>query len=282
MLIRKTGISLVSCLFAGYILFFTSAFVMSQERQSLGEVELKNRDFEKNPSIPDSIKKEMQPYVIPDTHPMKRRLDAIFLKIRATQDERTFFNCGFTPISIRPCTHVYVASHSHLPGYLVKVYLDTELRQKMDKPSWKWLVKRCEGATAIRSVIKNKKLKHFIVANKWIYPLPAKPEPPQDQEHTRHLALLLVTDMDLVSAELNLHAWSHFITTEHLDELYAIISRAKGSSYRPDNISYTHAGQFAFIDTEYPAHGPDFKSIRPFLSLDMLAYWDQLVKMGGK
>lgn len=242
----------------------------------------KNDDFENNIAIPHSVKKEMSPYVISDRHPMKRQLDAIFFKVRATQDEETFLHCGFIPMSIRLQTYVYVARHPRLPGYLVKAYLDTELREKMHKPSWKWLIRRCEGASKIQKVIQQKKIKHFTVADKWIYPLPAYPLPPQDEAHIRHLALLLVTDMDLVSPEENLRAWKELITPEHLDELFTIISRAKGASYRPDNIAYTHQGHFAFIDTEYPAEGPDYKSIQPYLNEEMRAYWKQLVKTRGR
>lgn len=242
----------------------------------------KNRDFEQNSAIPYSIKKEMRPFIIGDNHPMKSRLDKIFFKSRAILDEESFIQAGFVPISIRHCTHVYVSKHSLLPGYLVKAYLDTEKRKKKNQESWKWLVKRCQGARDIQKVIKKKKIVHFTVARKWIYPFPSKPLPPDDAEHTRHFALLLVTDMDLVDPEYNLYAWQHLITKEHLDELFFIISHAKGSSYRPDNISYTKQGNFAFVDTEYPQKGPDFKSIRPYLNPEMLAYWDDLVSATEK
>jgi hypothetical protein len=282
----KTLYHLLICLLG--ILSFSAQALFGQEDLGLFMDDfllasyIKNKDFENNIAIPYAVKKEMAPYVISDHHPMKRQLDAIFFKVRATQDEKTFLHCGFVPLSIRLQTYVYVARHPRLPGYLVKAYLDTELREKMHKPSWKWLVRRCEGASEIRRVIQQKKIKHFTVADKWIYPLPAYPLPPQDEAHTRHFALLLVTDMDLVSPEENLQAWKELITPEHLEELYLIISRAKGASYRPDNIAYTHQGQFAFIDTEYPAEGPDYKSIQPYLSEEMRAYWKQLVKSRGK
>ena len=64
--------------------------------------------------------------------------------------------------------------------------------------------------------------------------------------------VLLVDDMDLVSKQENEVAWKSMITREHLNELYLIITRAGGSSYRPDNIWLTKHGKFAFVDTEYP------------------------------
>jgi hypothetical protein len=41
---------------------------------------------------------------------------------------------------------------------------------------------------------------------------------------------------DLLSQEESEHAWLHSVTESHLGELYAIINRAGGTSYRPNNI----------------------------------------------
>jgi hypothetical protein len=254
---------------------------VSYERCFLSE-KASNEDFEKNPAISKKIKKVMRPFVIDDDHPMKLVLDNIFMSARVTLDAKTFKANGFKIISRRPRSYVCVATHPLLPNYIIKAYLDTERREKRETPSWKWLVRRCEGAEKIRDIIKKKKIKNFVVAEKCIYPLPARPSPPDDFDHTRHLAILLATDMDLAPADDNYYAWANYITEEHLDELYTIITYAKGSSYRPDNICYTNQGLFAFIDTEYPSEGPDYKSIRRHLNSKMRSYWDYLVKTGKK
>lgn len=238
-------------------------------------------NVEDNPHISADAKKKMHPYLLPLSHPARPILDSLCKAKRITTDRKTFAHAGFETIAKRPRSYIRVASHPHLRHFLVKVYLDTVLRKKQKKESWEWLVLRCRGADQVHSVIKKKKIKHFIVAKKWIYCFPAEPSPPRDDLHTRHLALLVVTDMNLVSKEQNLNAWKHEITHEHLDELYHIISRAKGSSYRPDNITYTQKRKFAFIDTEYPGKGPDFKSIRHYLNDEMREYWDRVVKNGG-
>lgn len=241
----------------------------------------RNNNLEDNPYIPHAAKKKMRPFLISHHHPMKAVLDSLFLNKRVTLNHQTFQEAGFSIIAARPRSHILVAKHPLFSGYLLKAYLDSELRKKRRKESWQWIVMRCEGAEKVRQVIQKYRLKHFVVADKWIYPLPAEPSPPRSTKYTRHLAVLLVTDMDLAPDTLNYQAWRSVITKEHLDELYLIISRAKGSSYRPDNISYTNRNQFAFIDTEYPLYAPDFKNIREFLSSDMQRYWDHLVKRGG-
>lgn len=233
--------------------------------------------LEKNPYILDSMKKRIRPYLISSRHPMKKNLDLLFSRKRITRDQETFENAGFDIIASRPRSFIIVARHAALPGYLVKVNLDTTLERKRKRESWEWFVFRCEGAKKIREVIKKKKFKHFVVADKWIYCLPPRPSPPKDPSHTRHLVILLAKDMNLVSKKDNLEAWKKNITKSHLKELYTIISHAKGSSYRASNISYTHTGHFAFIDTEYPFEGPDFEGIRPYLNSEMRAYWDKLI-----
>ena len=169
-----------------------------------------------------------------------------------------------------------------MQNYLLKIYMDNELRKKQHKPSWKWLVQRCQSSREIKKIIEAKKIKYFTVPSKWIYTFPAKPSPPNERSYTRHFALLLVDDMKLVSDRANLDAWKNVITKKHLDELYYIISHANGGSYRPDNICFTQNNTFAFIDTEYPRHKPDFNSIKPFLRADMLKYWKRLIKNKGR
>lgn len=242
----------------------------------------KDPNVEKNRFLLRKQKEAMSPHLLPLNHPTRHVLDSIFLNHRATLDKDTFFNAGFRVIAKRPRSYIIVAKHRHLPGYLVKAYLDTELKRKFEKESWEWLVRRCEGAKKISAIIKQSRCRFFTVAKKWIYCLPEDPSPPSNNKlYTRHLALLVVTDMKLTSEKECLEAWATVITKEHLSELFRILVRAKGSSYRPDNIAYTEKGTFAFIDTEYPSLGPDLTSIRSFLNEEMRAYWDKLITNGG-
>lgn len=240
-----------------------------------------NHDFETNAAISAAAKRHMRPYIIPNNHPKKRVLDALFAS-RVTLNAQTLAQAGFNTISVRPRSYIRVISHPALPNYLIKCNLDSEIREKHGKSSWFWLVRRCEGVQQVQNVIDRKKIKHFVAAKKWIYPLPAEPAPPRNGLFRRHYAVLLVTDMQLAPEKKNYYAWRHYITKEHLRELYTIISRAKGSSYRPDNIAYTIHDQFAFIDTEYPQRKPDYDSIRKYLNPEMRKYWDRLVKQGGR
>lgn len=235
-------------------------------------------DLDKNPFLSKKEKKQIKHYLIPFNHPMKPSLDYIFLSDRVIQDSNTFAAAGFISKFIQPRSYIRVASHPYLPGYLLKVYLDDELRIKKETPGWKWFVNRAKNAKLIRRYIKLNKCKYFTAPEKWIYLLPANSSPPNDPAYSRKNEILLVEDMQLVSDEENLHAWKTKITKKHLDEFYDIISYAGGASYRADNVAYTKNGKFAFIDTEYSRKkSPNYDLILPFLSDEMAAYWKKLV-----
>lgn len=244
----------------------------------------KSDPFGKNPYIDSKTRERIKPYLIGNDHPMKPVLDRLF-SARVTANRQTLEAANFKILDRRKRSFICVVSHPELPDYLLKLHFDSDKREKQHKASWVWFVKRCEGANKIQNIIDRHKIKYFICAKKWIYPLPASPSPPRHSDYTRHLTVLLVTDMHLAHSSDNYLAWKTKITTDHLDELYIILTRAKGSSYRPDNIALTRGNEvrpiFAFMDTEYPDKGPDFRSIRPHLNSKMREYWDGLVRRGS-
>lgn len=236
-------------------------------------------EFLDYPHLTSEMIEEMTPYLIPENHRMKARLDEIFGSKRVTANRELFRRSGFKILDQGPRSYIVVAKHKNLPGKLIKCYFDEEKREKWNKPSWYWLCKRCEGARKIAEIIKKYRLKHFSVPNKHIYILPPC-ENTDESCYARHPALLLVTDMNLVSQNLNLHAWKNFVDEEVLQELYIIITLAKGASYRADNIAYSYSRKFCFIDCEYPSKGPEYHRITSYLNESMQAYWLSLVERG--
>lgn len=240
-------------------------------------------DFDSNPYITSEAKNLIKPWLISSKHPLVPILNGIFQKQRAILDRESMEAAGFdilTPYVSR--SFITVARHPLMPGYLMKAYLDNELRRKLDRSHWRWLVARCEGAKKLRNTIKGLKSRYFTAPQKWLYPLPAKPGPSSgDPRYNRKYVVLIVEDMCILSQYDNEAAWKTRITPKHLDELYRIISLAGGGSYRPDNIPMTTSGKFAFIDTEYPDKKPNYGTIRRYLSSDMKEYWDQIVQQGA-
>lgn len=218
-------------------------------------------------------------YLLPADHWLQSALDEIFAGNEALKDHHNFKKAGFDIICKRS-SKMIVASHEKIEGYLIKAYLQS------DKPnlSWKWMCNRCEGAENIRKLIKKKKLKHFIVPDKWIYRLP---EEVVSKGHRESLnkqtdpAVLVVTRMNIGSYEHARLAWKEKVTHEVLRELYCILSHGFASLYLVLNIPYTHDGKFACLDTEFPFRHFNYEKVYHYLSDEMKLYWEILIKTGG-
>jgi hypothetical protein len=238
-------------------------------------------DFETNPYITLEARDNIRPFLLPKDHKMKARLDKIFHETRAIFDDRSLKKAGFDIKFKQPRSFIYVVSHDSMPGYLLKLVPDVELRNKGGRPEWYWFVNRCIGVQKVHDVIKKHQIKYFAAPKKWIYPLPVNPYPAKESKRSnRKIVVLLVENMLLTSKEENKIAWKKEISKKHLDELYLIIKEVGGRSYRAENIPQTKKGTFAFVDTEYPTSPPGFRDIRKFLSSGKRLYWDKLVEAG--
>lgn len=230
--------------------------------------------------VKTSYSEKIKPYRLPSNHPAKKTLDSIFTKFQPTKNLDALAAAGFITVSIRPFSFAVIAQHPDLPGYLQKLYVDSERRKKNGKEGWEWLVQRCEGADNIRKLIKEENIRYFSVPDKWIYDLPISSK--QTGQTTEQRCILLVTDMELVSQEESHEAWRYIITEEHLDELYIILSHGFASSHVGWNIPYSKSGKFSCIDTEYPKRKPNYVEVEDYLSDEMKAYWKKLIRNGEK
>jgi hypothetical protein len=216
--------------------------------------------------------------MMPD-HPAGKLLETLFYRWPAIDNEATFREAGFHIRRKKERSLMRVATHPAAPGYVFKVFFVEERGCQREKPrDWRSFAVRCEQAKQIRRVIDENALQYFTVPRKWLFHTPPHPACDDDDQP----AILVAEFQDLLLREQNEHAWTHSITETHLDELYAIIERAGGSSYRPDNIRLTRQGRFAFIDTEHTGSERDFQSITPYLSSSMRRYWSNLVQYLGK
>lgn len=231
-------------------------------------------NFDDNPLFTQEMKEQMRPHLIPIFHPSKAILDSLFIYSRVVMNETSLIASGFEVLMTTPHTYVTLARHPLVPGYLFKIYLDSEQRKKDDRPGWEWLLRRCQGAANIRRVIKEEKIKNFLIPDKWLYPLPYLP---LSTESKQEPVILLVTDMQLVSGKMTRAAWKA-ATKQDLNELHSILSKGYGSAFLTANVPYTQFKKFAFVDTEHPQRNIDLANVIPFLSEEMRPYWYSLIK----
>ncbi len=231
-------------------------------------------DFKSNPYLDHELRDSIKKYLLPVDHPAKAVLDTIFFTTRAVRDEQALLDAGFVILFSQETSYIKVVSHPLLPGYVMKLNLDSETRLKKGKPAWYWLANRCKGAKRVRDYIRKKKLHYFDVPDKWVYILPSTI--PTDGP-VRQPILVIETDMQLVSHEETKLAWKTVPNEELLDQLYYLLKHGCGSRFLTGNIPYTKNGKFAFIDTEYPKRKITLSKATEYFSDEMQAYWLQLI-----
>jgi hypothetical protein len=208
-------------------------------------------------------------YLLPKEHPLRGWLDSIFSTSLILDNKEMLRAVGFEILACIP-HHPAVLKHPNIPGYIFKVYLNGEKKRPRGGISGvEWLLRRCVEADKLRKWIQKRGICHFIVPEKWLYPL---------SHGEMHPAILIATDMELESVEMNIYAWKMIISPEHLDELYSILKPGYGSIYLTGNIPYTKSGKFAFVDTEKPKQMHDLAKVKPYLSESMQKYWDELTR----
>jgi hypothetical protein len=221
----------------------------------------------------------MTSHVLPCDHPAGRLLERLFRRSSVIDNEAAFLAAGFEIRRKQRRSLMCVATHPMLAGYAFKVFfVDEREREREKSRGWKGFVARCNRAERICRVIQEHRIQQFKVPRKWLFHAPHHPSCGPDDQPT----ILVAEFQDLLSQEESEHAWLHSVTESHLDELYAIINRAGGTSYRPDNIPLTRQGCFAFIDTEHSADRQDYDSIAPYLSCQMREYWSNLILRAGR
>jgi len=226
-------------------------------------------------SIDSASWEAAKPFLIPENHPMKAKLDAIFSKTRATTSIKTFKKAGFKYLTLRKWDNVIVAWHSKLKGHLVKVYLDDQI----GIPDRETLMQRIYGADKIRAAINEFGYqKMFKVPKKWLYPLPDLPDPLPGLQRKKFI--VVEEDMQIVSSYDNEHLWKKSVRKKTLAALFHLLETLglKDSVYIT-NIPFSSDGRIAFVDTEHHSKWPvsHYKLLR-FLSTRNQVYWNELIR----
>lgn len=233
--------------------------------------------------INEGLWKQLFPYFLPESHPMKELLDAFFSRDRLLLNAKSMRKAGFTSLTPQKVTRLIVTKHPKLKGYVIKTYLDAQKARKNKSEGYYWLL-RIEGANAIRSLIEEKGWQSsFKVPHKWIYPLPAEPSPPR---HFQRINFLLIEeDMDIFDNKTNEQLWgSSAVTSELLEKLFYIIETlGLKDCPKPDNIPFSQDGKVAFVDTQTHHEWPiNYKKLEQWLAPTMKSFWKERIREGIK
>ena len=229
--------------------------------------------------IQDNVWNQVEPFLLPEDHPIKPVLDKIFTQSRATLSIKSMKQAGFINPYPRKWTHLIVTRHPEVPGYIFKIYLDAQRYFKGKKEYEHWL-QRIEGVRLIKEEIEDRGWEHaFKTPIKWIYALPSEPSPPK--EFKRKNFILVEEDMEILDTNANYEKWGSDEVTEDLLRAFFTICEELGlhDCAKPDNAPFSKDGKIAFIDTQSFYHWPVlYEKMTPYLSKEMQALWKKLTK----
>jgi hypothetical protein len=234
-------------------------------------------EYEKSPYVSSEVWEYVKHFLLPSNHPVKAKLDKIFSASRVTLNEYSLMQAGFERSNVRKFSNNIVSKHPELPGYLVKLFTDEQ-----DIEDYAPLICRIDGAQYIRNEIKAHGYEDmFSVPNKWIYPLPSEPSPPEG--YHRKNFILVVEDMKIYRKSKNYLRWKEKMTPKRADAMYVLLQNVGLiDSIYPFNLPFCEDGRQAFIDTEHHHKWPvRFQLMLQFFSPEMEQHWRIIVGNGG-
>lgn len=104
---------------------------------------------------------QLNSYLLPELHPIKTKLDKLFMHSRALLSVKTMHEAGFLSPFPRKKTRLIVTKHPDFPGVVFKVYLDEQVYYKGMPEYFCWIL-RIQGADKIRKFLEERNLKHYL------------------------------------------------------------------------------------------------------------------------
>ncbi len=228
--------------------------------------------------ITQSSWEKIVPFLVPEDSILKEKLDAIFENNRPSLKPSTLESAGFTTGKPREFSRVVVTKHKDLPGYVFKIYLDSD-KYKPDERAQFFFTKRVYAAEAIRKKIEENDLQaYFKVPKKWFYLLPESKK--SSHKYSYKNFILVEEDMNILDKKANKRAWkSSKVTEQVLHGLHAIIKDVGlADCIKIDNIPFSEDGKVAFIDTEaYGYSNVKFKRLKKSIPHKMRSFWRDLI-----
>lgn len=235
--------------------------------------------------IPENLSKRINPYLLKEDHPIKRKLDLLFSKTRLLDSFEAMEKAGFEILKTN--SELNVAKHPDIPGYVFKFYLDShdneprfqklKLKEDFISENSLWLL-RIHGSKRVQKIIEDYHFeKYFKVSRGWIYKLPKDPK--ASGPYPKH-SIFIEKDMGILSDPEN-EACYRQISDKELLKAFYILLKESGlyDSVYIDNNPFCKDGKIAFVDTEeYDRKPIPYEKLLPFFSPEMQIFWKCLIK----
>ncbi|KIC73705.1 hypothetical protein DB42_BS00200 [Neochlamydia sp. EPS4] len=225
--------------------------------------------------IEPNIWLQLQPFFLPENHPIKPKLDRLFSK-RVTQNKESLQKAGFIQPTPMRFSKTIVTKNKNIPGFIFKFFGDDQLEIN----DWERCYARVAGAISIQEALNRHHINHlFVVPTKWIYPLPEAPYPLKQNNLQRKNFIVIENEIDIFSGKENNKMWKSPIINCHTLSWIYILLQELGLNDSPYNFNMPIAkdNRIAFVDTEHHHKWPvPLKKLWQFLSPPMRDFWNQL------
>lgn len=251
---------------------------LSIQSHALDTAHLHKDYYTLHPHVDYNVWIYLQPYFLPENHPVKPKLDRLFSK-RVTKSSATLKKAGFTQPNPKKFSKTIVSKNKDIPGYIFKLFSD----EQKEIYNWRQLFNRVTGALYIQDALNRYNINHmFVVPSKWIYPLPGEPSPPANLD--RKNFIVVENLLDIYMGKENNKMWqSPIINSINLTWVYLLLSElGLDDSPYSFNMPITKDHRIAFIDTEHHHRWPvPFFKLLAYLSPEMSNHWKMLIENGG-
>lgn len=211
-------------------------------------------------------------YLLPDDHPIKPILDAIFSQSDVLKSTSTLSAVGFQCQKTKK--GMIVGFHEDFSEYVLKMYLETN-KSRRGVDELKAFMRRINGAQLIQETLDRYGYNDIMkVPKKWLYKLPN----PGMRNY-----VLVVENMMLCPSDENERLYKTAIEYHHLDALFNVFVDCKliDSVYLP-NIPFSQDGRISFVDTEFAGRSSSIykklPSLKKYLSRPMGEYWEEKIE----
>lgn len=229
--------------------------------------------------VAEEVWEKVEPYLMPNKHPLKRQLNAMFSQARVLKSMKSLWLAGFIPAAPQKSTGVIVTRHKDMPGYIFKLYADNQ-NTVFCQPEYIDWIGRASGAEYIRQEIAAAGWDdYFKSPKKWIFALP--PLPAGSNPHTQKNFILVEEDMEILSLKKNKEKWHSTSVNPHfLNMLFHLLCTTgliDGS--KPANIPFCKDGKIAFVDTQWHHQKPGgFYKLFRILPENLWPHWQSLIE----
>lgn len=208
--------------------------------------------------------------LLPNDHPLQEQLKNLFENDKMFKSPDHLRDEGFDVLD-RVHRSLMVAGHPSIKNFLIKKF-QNKIPQKDQLNNY---LKRINGARTLSRFIQSNNLKHIVVPQKWLYPLPKQFS---DQKSRERSYVLIVEKMDICNGgkdpEGEVAEKYYTIDEETLRELCLVLYHFRGLDSMLHNVPFTQQDQIAFIDTERWERKREgyLRHILPYLSEDKQEY----------